>query len=488
LVFALRAANQTPDGLSYALAVRSGLEMFHPHHLIYVPVARLIHLATGVDPITSCLLQNLFWTVVLALAAWRLAGLILPATAARLTAVAALLAARGVMIYAVRVETYLPALACLFLTTLVATERPVRSWLLVPAWTLAILYHQTNVLFALPLMVLLCDREAAGQKPAGCRGRAALILIRTAAVVVGAYVLAFRFEAPPGGFWAFVLTYASAPVEAWGNFGYFSIAGIAALATSQARVLLPVPDSVAVLGAVAMLGGLVFLVGWHLRRLRQGAPRKRLRRFGLVFLATYLPFFLWWMPTDVDFFLAPLLPLWLLVLLLVRDLPAGVPTRRLPVALVVLLAAGNLCFTLVPMHRDPGPGRRLALALDRASPREAVFVTGYAVQQEMLYFTGRTRVFEGEGLARAVRRDDPPWSRDNEPVVVDGLYLRALLDQPEPRSEDFLRWLVGFGAADRRCLTFTKLPAADGLLVSPPRRAAGTWSSLRREIRELFRP
>jgi hypothetical protein len=40
LLFSLRAASQTPDGLSYAVAVRTGLDMFHPHHMIYVPVAR----------------------------------------------------------------------------------------------------------------------------------------------------------------------------------------------------------------------------------------------------------------------------------------------------------------------------------------------------------------------------------------------------------------------------------------------------------------
>ena len=36
----LRAANQTPDGLSYAVAVRTGVDMWHPHHLIYVPVVK----------------------------------------------------------------------------------------------------------------------------------------------------------------------------------------------------------------------------------------------------------------------------------------------------------------------------------------------------------------------------------------------------------------------------------------------------------------
>jgi hypothetical protein len=216
LLLFLRAVNQTPDGLSYAVAVRSGLDMFHPHHMIYVPVARAIHLATGVDPITATLWQNLFWTMVLAFAAWRLAGLVFSGRLAKVLAAGALLASRGVMIYSVRVETYLPALACLTLATALAAERPVRSWFLVPALALAVLYHQTNVLFVLPLLVLMASGPKGATWSTG-KGRAGLTLGAAACLVLIVYAAGFRIEGAPGGFWSFSLSYARAPIEAWGT-------------------------------------------------------------------------------------------------------------------------------------------------------------------------------------------------------------------------------------------------------------------------------
>jgi len=482
LLYWLRATNQTPDGLSYALAVRSGLEMFHPHHMIYVPVARWIHLVTGIDPITATLWQNLFWIVVLGLAAWRLAGLVFPGRWARILAVGSLLAARGVMIYSVRVETYLPALACLVLATSLAVERPVRSWLLAPSVALAILYHQTNVLFVLPLLVLLCPMGETTRWLRDWR-RATINLIVAAALVIGFYVVGFKYESVPGGFWNFVLSYARAPIEAWGNWDYYSPTGILTLAGSQANTVVPIPAGASLVGGLVMLGGLVFLVTWHIVRVRQKAPHGRLRLFGLVFLAAYLPFFLWWMPGDMDFFLATLLPLWLLVLILIGDLPASVRRLRLAAVMVLLLAAGNLVFTIWPMHRDPGPGRFLARALDQAAPADAHFVTGYAVQQEMLYFTDRTRVHEGDGLARAVLAGEVPWAGETSPVVVDGPYLRNLLGRPKSEAKIFLRWLLGFEAEEDSCWTFKALPEADGLLVGAPRRSADSWLELEGEIR-----
>lgn len=487
LLYWLRAANQTPDGLSYALAVRSGLEMFHPHHMIYVPVARWIHLVTGIDPISATLCQNLFWTVVLGLAAWRLAGLIFTSRSASIVAACALLATRGVMIYSVRVETYLPAMACLVLATSLAAERPVRTWLLVPSVALAILYHQTNVLFVLPLFVLLCCR-CVGKENSGRWLRTALVLARSAALVVGIYVVGFKYDSPPVGFWDFVLSYARAPIEAWGSFGYYSPGGILSLAGSQARMILPVPEATLFIGGSIMLGALIFLVVWHIVRLRRKASHRLLRLFGLVFLAAYLPFFLWWMPSDVDFFLVTLLPLWLLVLILVDDLPAAIRSTRQVAAMVLVLAVGNLVFTIWPMHRDPGPGRTLALALDQTAPVEVHFITGYAVQQEMLYFTDRTRVHEGDGFARAVLSGEAPWHRAGDPVVVDGLYLRNLLARPDPEAEKFLRWLLGFDTEDSSCWTFRTMTPADGLLLGPPRRSAASWTSVEAEIKGLYQP
>ncbi len=486
LLLFLRAANQTPDGLSYAVAVRSGLDMFHPHHMIYVPVARAIHLATGTDPITATLWQNLFWTMVLAFAAWRLAGLVFSGRKARVLAAGALLATRGVMIYSVRVETYLPALACLALTAALAVDRPNRTWLVAPVLALAVLYHQTNVLFVLPLLVLMAPGLRGAVWSLG-KLQTVLTLGTAAALVLVVYLAGFRFEGVPGGFWSFILSYVHAPIEAWGNFDYYSPHGVSLLTVSQLRMILPVRDGAALPGGVAMSVALVLLVVWHIRCIRRRARLVQLRLFSLVFLAVYLLFFLWWMPSDTDFFLATLLPLWLLGLILVSDLPPR--TRSLPLAavFVLILATGNIVFTILPMHNDPGPGRALALALDGASPAGVEMVTGYSVQQEMLYFTARTRVHEGDGLARDVLAGDVPWYSGTE-VVIEGPYLRGLLNRDEAVAGEFLRWLVGFDPEEGSSLVVRALPPADGLLLGPDRGPVSSWPGLVDEIKGLSRP
>jgi hypothetical protein len=486
----LRATNQTPDGLSYAVAVRTGLDMFHPHHMIYVPIARLIHLVFGADPITATLIQNLFWTVVLGLAAWRLAGLVFAARASRVMAAVGLLAARGVMIYSVRVETYLPALACLALATVLAIDRPGRPWLLAPTLALAVLYHQTNVLFFIPLLVLMVSGGRGPDRIRDLRQTAAT-LTGAGVLVLGVYLAGFRHEQPSGDFWAFTLSYARAPIEAWGSFAYYSPTGVLALAVSQLKMILPVRSGAALVGGPAMLGVLAVLVGWHLDRLGRRAPLARLRVFSLVFLAVYLLFFLWWVPGDMDFFLATLLPLWLLSLIFVADLAPRVRSLPLAGALVLILAVGNIFFTILPMHRDPGPGRALALALDRAAPAAAEMVTGYSVQQEMIYFTARTRVHEGDGLAREVLAGEAPWSASQAqgPVlVVEGPYLRELLDRNETSNDTFLRWLVDYDSQATDCLTPGALPGADGVLLGPDRQSVSSWPELVSKIRALSQP
>ncbi len=479
LFFWLRAANQTPDGLSYALAVRTGVDMFHPHHLLYVPVARLIHLVTGTDPILATLWQNLFWVVVLAMAAWRLAARILPGRAAPVLAAVALLSVRGVMIYSVRIETYLPAVACLTLATVLATGSPSRRWLLVPVLALAVLYHQTNVLFALPLLVLLRTGGFLS------RSQSAGVLIRSGALVLVPYIFAAGRAAHPQGFWGWTLNYARAPIEAWGSFGYFSWQGLSALAASQLRMILPVPEAFGTPGSVIMLVVLVFLAAWHIGNLRRGAEHRPLRLFALVFLAVYLLFFLWWMPSDTDFFVVTLLPLWLLTMILITDLPPRVRSQSAGWVLVALLAAGNLIFTIRPMHLDPGPGRRQALALDRSAPATAEIVAGYAVQQEILYFTSRTNVHEAEGLVRAVQEGSVPWAPADltgQAVVMDGLYLRSLLEKEDPASQPFLKWLSGYDREKGTCLTIHSLPGDTGLIFGPARGVFPTWESVRAQL------
>ncbi len=317
--------------------------------------------------------------------------------------------------------------------------------------------------------------------------RAALTLGAAAGLVLIVYAAGFRIDGAAGGFWSFALSYARAPIEAWGNFGYYSPHGVSLLAASQIRMILPVRDGAALLGGVVMSAALVILAVWHIGRIRGKARHLQLRLFGLVFLSVYLLFFLWWMPSDTDFFLATLLPLWLLCLILVSDMPPGIRSLPVAAAAVLILAFGNIIFTILPMHDDAGPGRALALALDGASPAAVEMVAGYSVQQEMLYFTDRTRVHEGDGLFRAVQNGDTPWG-SGATVVIEGPYLRGLLNRDDVASGEFLRWLMGFDPEEGSCLVVRALPLADGLILGPERGSIPSWSGLVDEIRELSKP
>jgi hypothetical protein len=401
----------------------------------------------------------------------------------------ALLALRGVMIYSVRVETYLPALACLTLAATLAVDRPVRPLLLALVLALAVLYHQTNVLFILPLLVLLIPAD----RDSGRAGELAVLIALAGAglLVSAAYLAGYQHDQPSGGLWDFALSYARAPVAAWGSFTYFSPSGVQALAVSQLKMVLPVRAGAAWFGGPLMIGTLVFLFAWHGARIWRRAPQMRLRLFALVFLTVYLPFFLWWMPTDMDFFLATLLPVWLLGLLLIGDLPPQV--RSLPVGgiLVLVLTAGNLVFTIWPMHRDPGPGRKLALALDRAAPAGAEMIAGYSVQQEMLYFTTRTRVHEVEGLARAVSAGEDPWDRDGTggpAVVITGPCLRSLLGRDDTSTRLFLTWLLEYDPAEASGRNPRALAGADGFELGPDRVSFASLPEMVSRLRELAGP
>jgi hypothetical protein len=73
-------------------------------------------------------------------------------------------------------------------------------------------------------------------------------------------------------------------------------------------------------------------------------------------------------------------------------------------------------------------------------------------------------------------------------VVVAGPFLRDLLARDDQDAEIFLRWLVGYEAAGGSCRTIRPLDGADGLILEPVRRGAGSWPELVSEIKGLARP
>jgi hypothetical protein len=328
-----------------------------------------------------------------------------PWTAAHgLGVVALLLACRGVLFYATHVETYLPSAACLAMLAATVTDprsrsRDVTLWLV-----LAVLYHQTNVLIVPAILAVSKN----------LRRDLARVLLPAGGITFALYVLAWRIEGVERGLFSWMLTYAHADVPAWGRVENFSPSGLATLGASQLRMIAPVPESLVTIAGIAFWIALATLVAHHVRRLH-GDPTAH-RRLALTWLAVQLPFFLWWMPGDPDFFLATLLPLWMLAIAFVDERFRGL---RDPVVggLAVLLLAGNLATTGRILHASAGPAHAEAAALARSAPVDAVLVVDYGVQQQLLYHHAEYDAVEANQFVRRVREGMPPeWA--GRPLVL----------------------------------------------------------------------
>ena len=408
LLLFLRAAEQSPDALDYALAARSGIDLFHPHHLLFSPFVRgvltaLAPFGRGGDAILAGQLHNIAWAVAALLA---LRALLRRATgSAHLADGAALglLFTRGFWVYATQVEVYLPALGCLALVTwLVARDgatRPAPGTTLVAGllFALAVLYHQTSVLFAAPLAVLcVAARGRAGWRTAGTITAMAGAL--TLAAYVGAWLGTGGGERTAAGFARWALGYALQPVPAWGSFAHVGPTGLTALLRSQAANVAGVPDRVAPVVVPLFGAALAALAAWHLRAVVRRAGARPLRLFALTWLAVHLAFFLWWLPTDTDFFVVSLLPLTILAALAAADLAALLAaTGRLvlgaggAVALAVL-ALGNLLATVAPLHVSRGADYAIAARLAATAPPGCAIGTRFGVRENLRYHFARDAI------------------------------------------------------------------------------------------------
>ncbi|MHB8079803.1 MAG: hypothetical protein ACYDIE_11190 [Candidatus Krumholzibacteriia bacterium] len=409
LLLALRAAEQSPDALDYALAARSGVGLFHPHHLLFSPLVRgvlalLAPLGRGGDAILAGQLHNVAWAVA---ALWALRALLRGATGSpRLADGAALglLLTRGFWVYATQVEVYLPALGCLALVTWLVTRndagRPGPGATLAAGllFGLAVLYHQTSVLYVAPLAVFcVAARGRAGWRVAGT------ITAIGGALALAAYLGAWLGSGGGGartaaGFVRWTLDYAFQPVPEWGNFAHVGPTGIAALLRSQAANVAGVPDRFAPV-VVPLFGvGLLGLAGWHVGALGRGAGARPLRLGALAWLAVHLAFFLWWLPTDTDFFVVSLLPLTILTALAAADL-AGLLTAPGRLALGVggavalaVLGVGNLLATVAPLRASRGPDYAVAARLAAAAPPGCVIGIRFGVRENLRYYFDRAAI------------------------------------------------------------------------------------------------
>ncbi len=404
--FSTRSALQMPDSLAYALSARTGQDLFHPHHLLYSPVVRAFYLAlspacASCDAVLAAQVHNVLWASVAVAAIFHVVRRTTGASLAGPGAASVLLVSQGVWVYSTQAEIYVPALGVLALlvATIVPGPGPELGWkrLLAVAFlfALAVLYHQSNALFAAPLGLYLAATQ--GRR----RARAiALVMALAGGTVALAYALAFvagPWEKTLASFVRFNLEYASHPNPTWGTLDNFSPRGAYYLFRSQMWNFIPIPFGAATVPIFALALGA--LAAWNVARSLRPAPFRTLRGFLLAWLAAYFLFFLWWLPSEREFFIVTLFPIIVLGALLLRDVVTEVsyPQWRPGIAPAVagvttFLFATNLALTVLPAHQSRGQRYAEAARLAALAPPECLAVAEYPLAESLKYYFGRRAV------------------------------------------------------------------------------------------------
>jgi hypothetical protein len=420
VVLALRASEQTSDSLAYMMSAATGREMYHPHHLLYVPIVRWLLLTmhafgSTADAVFAAQVHNTVLGVAAALTTFLIVRRWGGAPAAAVLAAVALLVSRAFWAYSTLADVYVPATACLAGVTLLLPRRErISGWNTVAITVLlalGILYHQTNVLLIIPIAGWYASLRSRGAWQA-----LGIVLLGTGVLVGGAYVLAYLFSdarvamaemgvpAATGfvaGFKRYCLSYTYHPNPAWGTMHNVSPLGVGRLIHSQAWNVVVFSEEKKYLvtgGFAGLLGG---LLAWHAWRVLRRGALQRERTYLLLWVVTYGAFFLWWLPSEKEFFITPLFPLVLLAWLLLRDVSARFPGRAglltAATALAVAFAgAANLVFAIVPAHRDRGAAFAEAQGIARSAAKECVIYNSQDVIQNLRYYFGFAQVQEIE--------------------------------------------------------------------------------------------
>jgi hypothetical protein len=397
--------------------------------------------------------------------------------------------------YSVEVEVYILSTLLLILTLAAAwhaalAPAPRRFAVCGAANGLAVLGHNTNVLFAAVALAALVFAWRALPRREALRCGLAYVAAAIA-TVLPLYLLAFAaagLESPRQiadwltgyarqGTWGH-LTAANAPKAIVGAGraligGHFalsleSIAGVAGRMPGMAlreklylvRGYSPALAAVLLVAScIAVLGMLVLAAAW-LRRPALGRGERTLAALCLVWLAVYTPFFFWWDPSNIEFWIAVWVPLSILLALpLARSAGLG-PSVWPPVAATVVAAlfAVNLLGSVLP-QRDAARDywrTRVAWYEQHAAPADTVLATGYVWSNYLSYYTGAAVVNAHEAFLR--HGDDRDAAVDELRRRLEGTSGRVLVSSealwPEPESD------TACGAADPDCLDAEALRTA----------------------------
>jgi hypothetical protein len=407
IYFTSRSLEQSGDSLSYAWSIMTGRGLFHPHHLIFSPVVRVLHralssLGVSSDALFAAQLHNVLW------ACAAVAGIFLTVrTLARSFALAVTLAAflavcNGFWRFSTQAEVYVPATGCLALFTCLMLRSPAnrrgvtRMLVLCTLLSLAVLYHQTSVLFVVPLLL-----AAAATGEWRELRRAVAVVVLAGLVVSIAYVVGYVLDSanPPtaSGFAKFCLRYAYHPNPTWGTVANMTLEGVGRSLRAQLVNIahLPVGRSLPVVLLAGLFGAALATLGASaIRATHREQPQRTVLVLALSWLCIYLLFNLWWLPSENEFYICTLVPLILLLALVLgrvcseSERGMGSTPGRVMVVVVLALFGYNLTMSVWPSHRSKGPSYATAEQIAALRPGACVVMAGFAELQNLRYYFG----------------------------------------------------------------------------------------------------
>ena len=473
LLYGFRAAAQTGDSLNYAQSIKTGSELFHPHHLLFNPIIRFLfvlvsHLGGTIDVITVAQIHNILWAGAAILAMFLVVRHLLKSACWGAFAAVLLLLTKGFWAYSTQVQVYVPATGCLAIITalLILRDKFVRTFsgvLMVSlVFSLSIFYHQASIFFAIPMgFLLMADENRRDRKTLP------IILSLSGCIVLLAYVLAFLSIA--GGktlsaFVRFCLSYVFYPNPDWGTLKNVSLKGVGHVVLSQAKNFIFFPREWYVPAAAGLAACLSGLGIWHALQILKKANDAKIRIFSWLWLLPVLVFLLWYEPGAYELMIVTILPIQLLVFIALNDIRTAMKSsaRRVMagagVLFILVLGGINFRRAILPVHGSRGPDYDEAKLLNMGTPQDAMIFSGWYVQQHLRYYFQRERALEADIALFCFYRSLPmpeDYAVDRtRPIVISPAFLYpeaeisrvVLLNGYRNPSEwlRFLGWLFQF--------------------------------------------
>jgi len=345
--------NQGYDSYWYSISVRNGVDLFHPHHLLYNLLGFVIYKMFSFTGLGSMKILSLFNSLIAASTLMLIYNIVRHRSGRIQAALASILAGSMFTFWycATSVEVNMIALFFLFLAfyyLIVKTDLPLSPWLVYLFLCVGMLFHQHIALAGIPILIYyIIEFKSFGKaiKPAHPGVLAGALIYLVVAIqhaaeknIVGIYNWATSY-AHLGVWGKFQLSAFRETI--WGNlklfFGGEKIREIFYAGNCDYSTVIYIAS------IILVFAGMAYLFIRSLRLLIKQRDSAMITLLALIIM--YALFAFWWAPSDDGFWLYPAI----ILILFIFALPLKIVfDRAIAIVLIVLLLLLNITCEFIP--------------------------------------------------------------------------------------------------------------------------------------------